>query len=660
MKLMIVESPGKVKKIQAMLGDSWKVKASVGHVRDLPVNDLAIDIANGFRPQYVLTERGRDVVRQLRSLADKADEVYLATDLDREGEAIAWHLKIALGLTKYQRVTFAEITKAGLKEALATPRQLNMDLVAAQETRRVLDRLVGYRISPAVSNVFNCRGLSAGRVQTPALGLVVRREIAIQSFVVTNYFDVYLVFGEQADNPNPWCAKWDASSFLPEGQTHFTDREYAQQVAQVKTVQVVRYEAKPQSRMPFPPLITSTLLQAASVALKLSTSDAMKLAQTLYEQGLITYHRTDNPNLSAEAAQLVRGWLSANDFAQDINPTLPHWNSKVGAQEAHEAIRPANFAIRDIGLADSDRVRLQALYDLIWTRAVACQMKPAVYDTQVLVLQAPLQDRHLTFTARARALRYAGWMKLSPVSEKESEQDREDEVAAAGLPRNQQLPILSQGQSIQASRGLVLACKTKPPGRYTEESLVTALESLGIGRPSTYAAIIKGLLDRQYLALQKRKFHATPLGMALFDVVQPCAFAETSYTANIEERLDQIAQRKDRFLALVTTVNQQLDAEITALALQKRDLPPNSAPTPAATKSRKKKSPMRKTGGAQTNAKIASSANGQYHDGDPCPLCKTGKIRFKHVQSGKNEGKPMYGCTDRACRFFAWATTQAS
>ena len=656
MKLMIVESPGKVKKIQSMLGDGWRVKASVGHVRDLPVNELAIDIDNGFRPQYVLTARGRDVVRQLRSLAEQADAVYLATDLDREGEAIAWHLKIALGLKQYLRVTFAEISKAAIHQALATPRQLNMDLVAAQETRRVLDRLVGYRVSPVVGNVFNRRGLSAGRVQTPALGLVVQREIAIQTFVETGYFDVYLVFGEQSEHP--WCAKWDCAPLLPPGQSHWTDRSFAQQVAQIQTVQVARYEAKPQNRMPQPPLITSSLQQAASVLLKLSPAESMKLAQTLYEQGLITYMRTDNPNLSAEAAQQARGWLSANGFAEDINPTPPRWASKESAQEAHEAIRPVDFTIRAIGLADPDRVRLQALYDLIWTRAVASQMKPAVYDTQTLVLQATLQDKDLTFTARARTLRYTGWMKLLPDADNESGQENTEESAIAGLPQNRQLPVLAHGQSIQASRGLVVACKTKPPGRYTEASLVKELESLGIGRPSTYAAILKGLLDRQYLALLKRKLQATPLGMALYDVVQPCAFAETSYTASIEERLDQIAQRKDRFLALVTTVNQQLDREIAALALQKRELPPDSTPLPA-TKTRKKKSPVNKTGGTQTNPKKPTSTSGPYQDGDPCPVCKAGKIRYKTVQTGKNAGKPMYGCTDRNCRFFAWAV-QAS
>jgi DNA topoisomerase-1 len=291
-------------------------------------------------------------------------------------------------------------------------------------------------------------------------------------------------------------------------------------------------------------------------------------------------------------------------------------------------------------------------------------MKPAVYDTQALALQASLHGKNLTFTARARALRYAGWMKLLPESDNEPEQDNEDARAAAGLPQNRQLPVLAPGQSIQASRGMAVACKTKPPSRYTEASLVKELESLGIGRPSTYATILKGLLDRHYLELQKRKLHATPLGMALYDVVQPCAFAETSYTANIEERLDQIAQRKDRFLALVSTVNQQLDSEIAALALQKRELPPDSTP-PAATKTRKKKASNNKTDGTQTNPKNPRNmkntnfSGGPYHDGNPCPVCKAGKIRYKTVQSGKNAGKPMYGCTDRNCRFFAWAA-QAS
>lgn len=650
MKLMIVESPGKVKKIQSILGEQWKVKASVGHVRDLPANDLAIDIEKGFKPKYELTERGRDVIRQLRSLADKAELVYLATDLDREGEAIAWHLKVALGLKQYQRVTFAEISKTAIQQALAKPRQLNMHLVAAQEARRVLDRLVGYLISPVVGNVFNRRGLSAGRVQTPALGLVVKREIAIQQFVVTEYYDVYLVFGESTENA--WCAKWDSSLLFSDGQTHWTDRAFAQRVSQIQSVNVEGYEAKPQKRSPYPPLITSSLQQAASVTLKLSPADSMKLAQTLYEQGLITYMRTDNPNLSDEAAQLARSWLSGNGFVNDINPSIPHWKSKDGAQEAHEAIRPVDFSVRNIGLADSDRVRLQALYDLIWTRAVASQMKPAEYDTQTLVLKATLEGKPLTFTARARALRYAGWMKLLPEQDADTTQDPEADVNIAGLPTNHRLPVLKEGDLVPTSRGIVVPCKTKPPSRYTEASLVKELESLGIGRPSTYAAILKNLLDRLYIALQNRKLNATQLGIPLYDVLQTCAFAETFYTADIEERLDQIAQGKDNFLGVVSAVHQQLATEISSLSTIKRELPVDCVVLPTSPKTRKKKTHTTKTDGTQKKSK-SDPAN--YHDGDPCPICKEGKIRFKTVKTGGNAGKPMYGCSDRNCRFFAWA-----
>src|SRR3990167_6319774 len=319
MKLMIVESPGKLKKIQSLLGTGWTVKASVGHVRDLPVNDMGIDIENDFRPHYVLTERGASVVKQLRTLAQQADVIYLATDMDREGESIAWHLKMALGLKSYQRIAFAEISKTALQKALAQPRQLNMELVRAQESRRVLDRLVGYRVSPVVGNVFNRRGLSAGRVQTPAVWLVVERELAIRRFVAQDYYDVYLVFGSDAESA--WCAKWQPQNLLTDHQTHWTDRAFAQQVAQVRTVRVDTYKAEPELRRPPAPFITSTLQQAASVALKLSPADTMKLAQTLYEQGLITYMRTDSPNLSDEAAQMARRWLNANGFVADVNPT---------------------------------------------------------------------------------------------------------------------------------------------------------------------------------------------------------------------------------------------------------------------------------------------------------------------------------------------------
>lgn len=655
-KLMIVESPGKVKSIKAYLGDGWVVAASVGHVRDLPPNELGVDIENNFRPKYELTERGRGVVTKLRQLAANADEVYLATDLDREGEAIAWHLKVALGLKDYRRVTFSEISKAALQHAIANPRKINNALVEAQEARRVLDRLVGFRVSPALSTVFNRRGLSAGRVQTPALGLVVKRELAIQSFVATSYFDVYLVFGENTQNP--WSAKWDPEPHFCDGQTHWTDRDVANQIAQILNLRVVKYEAKPQAQHPHAPLITSTLQQSASVALKISPKDTMKLAQTLYEQGLITYHRTDFPNLSDGAAQLARAWLKGNGFSQDINPTVPHWKSREGAQEAHEAIRPVDFNIRTLTIADPDRARLQALYDLIWNYAVASQMKPAIYDTQLLVLAGQHQSKDHHFYARARALRYAGWHKLtSATASIEDASDDEDDDTVKGIPQNRQLPVLDPGVVMQASRGQVVACKTKPPNRYTEASLGKELEKLGVGRPATYAAITSGLLDRNFIELKKRKLFASLGGISIIDVVEICAFADTGYTSNIEARLDLIVNGKDRYLSVVSALNQQLDQEIEKLSQLKRVFPETETGNETKKPTSKKKSTKGTKPGTNTSSQRQNSA--KHKDGDPCPVCKKSSVIYKTVKSGKNEGKHFYGCSDRGCTFFAWAS-QAS
>lgn len=651
-KLMIVESPGKLKSIKAYLGEGWVVAASVGHVRDLPPKKLGVDIDNKFRPQYELTERGRGVVAKLRQLAAAADVVYLATDLDREGEAIAWHLKVALGLKDYHRITFSEISKAALQHAIANPRKLNNTLIEAQEARRVLDRLVGFRVSPALSTVFNRRGLSAGRVQTPALGLVVKRELEIQSFIATSYFDVYLVFGENTQNP--WHAKWDPEPHFCDGQTHWTDRDIANQIAQIRNLRVVKYEAKPQAQYPHAPLITSTLQQSASVALKFSPKDTMKLAQTLYEQGLITYHRTDFPNLSAGAVQLARAWLNGNGFSQDINPVVPNWKSREGAQEAHEAIRPVDFNIRALTIADPDRARLQALYELIWNYAVASQMKPAIYDTQLLVLTGQHRGQDHQFYARARALRYAGWHKLTSTAAPTDDSSEEEDDAVKGFPQNRQLPILDPESVVQSSRGKVVSCKTKPPSRYTEASLGKELERLGVGRPATYATITSGLLDRSFIDLRKRKLFATPGGIAISEVVEICAFADTGYTSDIEARLDLIVNGKDRYLSVVSALNQQLDQEIEKLSQLKRLFPEAEASRVTKKPTSKKKST--KSTKPSSNRFPQKQGSAKHKDGDPCPTCKKGHVIYKTVKNGPNAGKPMYGCSERSCRFFAWAS----
>lgn len=636
MKLLIVESPGKVGKIQSILGNDWKVKASVGHVRDLPADALSIDIENGFRPMYALTERGKSVIGQLRQLAANANEVYLATDMDREGEAIAWHLKDALGLKNYKRIAFTEITKAAIITAVQQPRPLNMALVAAQETRRVIDRLVGYRVSPTVGNIFNRRGLSAGRVQTPALGLVVQREIAIRSFVVSDYFDVYLIF-ESGATP-AWCAKWNAKPLMQhQEQTHWTDRHFAERVAQIRSVTVGEYRTEIERRKPPAPFITSSLQQASSVALSIAPTDTMKLAQKLYEQGLITYMRTDNPNLSEDAITQVQHWLTQNDLSQDIAHPPHRWTAKENAQEAHEAIRPTDISMRNIEVADPDRLPMQALYRLIWQRAVASQMKSAEFDTQHIKLLGDLDNRQIEFVAKGSVRKYAGWQKL--LTHDQASEVIDDNPISTLLPKNTVLPVLQINSVVTATHSLVVACKTKPPARYTEASLIRELETKGIGRPSTYAAIMQGLSTRQYVTSSKRKLHATELGIALYDVVKQCAFAETHYTCCIEDRLDKIAQRQDQYLAVVKDVNFQLDKEIHALSTLKRELP-------TAPKQQLKPSKRSQLSVSTTTPK----------DGDPCPLCKKGHVKCKTVKTGPNAGKPMFGCSNMKCRFFAWAS----
>lgn len=652
---MIVESPGKVKKIQSILGEGWRVQASVGHVRDLPSDSLAIDIDNGFRPQYQLTDRGKTVISQLRKLANNATDVFLATDLDREGEAIAWHLKVSLGLQQYKRIAFTEITKSAIHNAVKSPRQLNMALVSAQEARRVIDRLVGYRVSPVIGNIFSRRGLSAGRVQTPALGLVTQRELAIRGFVVTDYYDVYLSFaGDTA-----WVSKWNPKSLLTHPQQHWTDKSFAQKVAQLRELTVVNFTASVDKRRPPSPFITSTLQQAASVALKITPADTMKLAQGLYEAGLITYMRTDNPNLSLEAQSAAEAWLAANGFDGDI-ATPPHtWSSRGNAQEAHEAIRPTDFNVDAIKIDDEKNfAKLQALYQMIRDRALASRMSCAEFDTQQAVLQGNISSTVCEFIARGSIRRYAGWQRLvedDQTSEKESESDSDD-------TGNRALPQLKPGDVLQVDSGKVAACKTKPPARYTEASLIRELESKGIGRPSTYAAIIGGLLKRDYIRSMSRKLHATELGISLYEVVSVCSFSGTSYTALIEDRLDRILERRDGFLQVVSSVNDQLDNEITQLTGLKKTVPVEPGPPKAKTCTKKSSShrtvnsQLAGTKSPSKNSSLAAEAENDVLEGNRCPKCSSGAIILKTIKSGKNIGKTVLACNQYQCTFFKWAS----
>lgn len=376
MNLLILESPGKVKKVQSILGGDWKVVASVGHVRDLPERELGIALPN-FTPSYTPTERGKEVLGRLKGLAASASAVYLATDPDREGEAIAWHLADALRLKNPRRVTYGEITESAILAAIKAPRSLDMALVSAQEARRVLDRFCGYLVSGPLSRAAGAR-LSAGRVQSPAARLVVEREQNIRNFVSVTHYGAELAFAEG------WSATWLTRPWLEDGQEYLLNRALAEQAAALRSLTVLDCKESESRTAPPAPFTTSSLQQAASNALKFTPKQTMQLAQKLYEGGQITYMRTDSPNLSAEAVTEIRAFCESQGWPLVEKPRT--WKSKDGAQEAHEAVRPTHIEVEDAG----ETAEEQALYRLIRLRTLASQLADAVYDVRTLRLCAEL------------------------------------------------------------------------------------------------------------------------------------------------------------------------------------------------------------------------------------------------------------------------------
>lgn len=552
MKLLVVESPNKVKKIQGFLGDGWRVMASVGHVRDLPRKELGVDEST-YKPSYVFIpakkarDGGRDFpggkerVARIAKVATTAERVVLATDPDREGEAIAWHLKEAMRLKAADRVTFGEITAKAVKAGVAAPRRLDMDLVHAQEARRVLDRLVGYKVSRAVSNVSGVHQ-TAGRVQSPAVRLVVERERDIRQFKPTAHFGVELAF------TGDWHAKWQVKPLLEDGQKYWLDAAFAEQVAKVRAVTVSAFSDGEKRRSPPAPFTTSTMQQAASSAAKLRPKAAMDAAQKLFAAGAITYHRTDDPNLSGEAFEDLEAY--AREHGMDVAETRRRWKAKDGAQESHEAIRPTHASVEEAGDTEDER----ALYRLIRARALAAVLPDAVYAVRSATLDAAaaVDGKAVTFEASGRTLVRAGWRSVYQDSEEEDE------------PAQNPVPKLEQGQALTADDGKVLRLKTKAPGRYTEASLVRAMEQRGVGRPSTYAAIMENIVARGYISVDgKRKLHAEQSGEVLIDaLVGTFAFVDLDFTAELEDQLDRVAAGKRSYSQVVEGVARQLADEL--------------------------------------------------------------------------------------------------
>lgn len=535
--LLIVESPTKAKTIQKYLGSDFLVQSSMGHIIDLPKNELGVDLEHDFQPKYVTILGKAKVISALKKAAAGITDIYLAPDPDREGEAIAWHIAQSLGAKDYRfhRVLLLEITPKSIKEALAKPVKLNQPRFEAQQARRVLDRLVGYQISPLLWQKVKT-GLSAGRVQSVALRLIVDRERAIQAFVPEEYWSLAACL--DAKEPPVFAAnllKKDNKNIKPSSADEMEGILEALDTAEFK---VAKVEKKPQRRNPSPPFITSSLQMEASRKLRFAPSRTMRLAQRLYEGvdlgdegpvGLITYMRTDSTRVSAEALDAVRG-LIQESYGKDYLPAKPNtYKSPKGAQEAHEAIRPTAATRRPQELkAYLGREEL-ALYDLIWRRFVASQMTPAVFQlTSVDVAAGPY-----LFRATASVLQFPGFTTLYQETQEEAEQPAK-------------LPPLKTGEILKLRDFDPQQHFTKPPARYTEASLIKELEVQGIGRPSTYATILSNLQDRLYMAKEKYGLRPTEMGMVVSDLLVENFpdIMDPKFTARMEDDLDRIAEGK--------------------------------------------------------------------------------------------------------------------
>jgi DNA topoisomerase-1 len=553
--LVIVESPAKAKTINKYLGSDFEVAASKGHVRDLPKNRFGIDIEGGWQPTYRLLKDRKDVLRALKKQAAKADKVYLAPDPDREGEAIAWHLKEALGLDddRARRVTFNEITQRAIQDAFSHAGQIDMDRVKAQEARRFLDRVVGYKLSPLLRTKV-ARGLSAGRVQSVAVRLIVEREREIQNFKPEEFWKITAVLAPEGKVKKPAtkeAAGPDAALAIPEGafaaelaewagdKSRPSSKEQTDRIVQALAgarYTVAKIEEKDRLEKPAPPFTTSTLQQQASIRLHFSAKKTMMLAQRLYEGvelgkegsvALITYMRTDSTRIANEALDASRQHIEKVYGKKYLPETANRYSAGRDAQDAHEAVRPTDLSYSPDKIGRFLQPDMQKLYTLIYNRFVACQMKPALFA----VTNVDVKAADGLFKAQGKVLKFDGYRKVFPPTAKQ-----EDAL----------LPRLVEQANLDLIELAPTQHFTQPPPRYSEASLVKGLEKEGIGRPSTYAAIISKIQERGYVEQKQRRFHATELGTIVTDLLVEHfpRVMDVKFTSHMEEEFDQIEERK--------------------------------------------------------------------------------------------------------------------
>lgn len=557
--LVIVESPAKAKTIGRYLGNGYTVKASMGHVRDLPKSKIGIDFDHDFQPDYQPIKGKEEVIADLKEAAEASDNIYLATDPDREGEAISWHLKELLEIPneKTYRVTFNEITKRVVTESIAAPRPIDQNLVDAQQARRLLDRIVGYQLSPLLWRKIR-RGLSAGRVQSVATRLVVDREKEIRAFVPQEYWSLDVTLDRIAPLTGRFQAHYHGEGKKKEELANEEQVNAILEDIKTNPFVVTGIRRTEKKRQPAPPFTTSTLQQEASRKLNMTPRRTMSIAQQLYEGidiagegavGLITYMRTDSLRLSDDALEAAKTYI-VNHYGPEFYPeTTRTFKTKAGAQDAHEAIRPTDVNLNPDAVRKSLTPEQYKLYKLIWSRFIACQMANARYDSVSIDVTAAT---HL-FRATHSSLKFAGFTTVYVETKEEGE-------AAVGSP----LPDLSEGETVQLADSNKQQHFTQPPGRYTEATLIKTLEEKGIGRPSTYAPTVSIILSREYVVKEGRALRPTPLGEVVtglmedkfHDVVDP------TFTARMEENLDEVEAGKKYWKDLLRQFYSGFKAEL--------------------------------------------------------------------------------------------------
>jgi DNA topoisomerase I len=649
MKLIIVESPTKSKSLGAFLGKDYQIAASFGHVRDLPKSKLGIDVENNFEPQYVIPTKSRKTVNFLKKACKEAENIILAVDEDREGEAIAFHLKEALGLKDHQRIVFHEITKNAILQALQNPRQIDMQRVNAQVARRVLDRLVGYKLSPLLWKKV-ARGLSAGRVQSVAVRLIVERERKIEKFIPQEYWEIAAELQSQI-NANKKQINADNKSFLAKlvkkdgkrvPKFGITNKKQAEEIVKdIKGADFIadNIERKEVKKNPLPPFTTSSLQQTAGYQLHFSSQRTMSLAQKLYERGLITYHRTDSLSLSEQSLSSAKSFI-LKQFGEKYWPGYfrKYKTTKKGAQEAHEAIRPARPELLPEKLNAQDN-SLKKLYQLIWQRFIASQMKEAVFDSVNIKIKA----KNYTFQANGQTLKFDGFLRVYPMSFKD--------VSLPRLTEQEKLKLLK----LEPTQHF-----TQPPARYNEPSLIKILEEKGIGRPSTYAPIISTIQKRNYVQKNEQKrFFPTEIGTVVNDLLVEHfpKVVDIEFTAKMEEDLDKIAQGQKEWQKIVKEFYEpfarQLEEKYQNLSKQEiaeqttdKICPQCGAPLIIK---------LGRFGKFYACSKFPECKYTESLESNkiniPCPKCKDGFLTEKRTR----KGKIFYGCSRYpACDFALW------